>query len=205
MASRPCEHCFGDLPLLARRTARFCSTRCRTAAHRAAKAADPVPAELRKQPRWVRWQTVRRRSAKPTKMPTSLSGAPASSTDPETWTTHAKATASDVGDGYGFVLNGDGIVCLDIDGCIAPSGTVTPPALELIRLAGATYVEVSPSGYGLHIWGRANLQTGRVVKFRGQTVEIYPNGRYLTVTGKPFRSAPSHLADITDAIQTALD
>jgi primase-polymerase (primpol)-like protein len=61
-----------------------------------------------------------------------------------------------------------------------------------------TYVEVSPSGEGLHVWGRATVPTGRRVLVDGLSVEVYGVGRYLTVTGEVFTPGP--LADLTAVV-----
>ncbi|MDQ4091900.1 MAG: hypothetical protein M3143_00290 [Actinomycetota bacterium] len=129
----------------------------------------------------------------------------ASSTDPSTWATFAEARRSLVGIGLGFVLNGDGIVCLDVDHCLDERGRLTEGAAALLDLAGTTYVEVSPSGKGLHVWGRAELTQGRRVSFRGQSVELYPSGRYMTVTGKQYLGSLSVLGDVSAAVAAALD
>jgi primase-polymerase (primpol)-like protein len=110
-----------------------------------------------------------------------------------------------VGIGLGFVLNGDGIVCLDVDQCLDERGRLTQGAAALLDLAGTTYVEVSPSGKGLHVWGRAELTQGRRVSFRGQSVELYPSGRYMTVTGKRYLGSLSVLGDVSAAVAAALD
>ena len=44
------------------------------------------------------------------KVPITAQGNSASSTNPITWTDYQTASAAKVGDGLGFVLNGDGIV-----------------------------------------------------------------------------------------------
>ncbi|GEL19348.1 bifunctional DNA primase/polymerase [Pseudonocardia asaccharolytica] len=176
--------------MLAHSRARFCSSRCRTAAHRAG-----VPGELRRRPRWVRW-TGRKR-------PQTVDGRIASSTDPETWATYQAARRSTAGVGLGFVLNGDGIVCLDLDGCLA-DGVPNAATQLLLELAGRTYVEISPSGRGLHVWGRGELAAGRCTTFRGQPVELYGSGRYITVTGVRFPGAGSTLGDLSPALATVL-
>ncbi len=156
-----------------------------------------IPVELRRLPRWVRWTGQ--------KLPRTADGQMASSTDPSTWATFAEARRSLVGIGLGFVLNGDGIVCLDVDHCLDDRGRLTEGAAALLDLAGATYVEVSPSGNGLHIWGRAELTQGRRVSFRGQSVQLYPSGRYMTVTGKQYLGSLSVLGDVSAAVVAALD
>ena len=156
----------------------------------AAHRLEVIPAELRGLPRWVRWMGR--------KIPRTVNGGMASSTDPATWSSYREAKRSTVGVGLGFVLNGDGIVCLDLDHCVGPDGALSEGADVLVRLAGDTYIEVSPSGHGLHIWGYApGLQCGRRVTFRGQPVEVYPSGRYMTVTGRPFAGFERPLGDVS--------
>ncbi|MET9638076.1 DNA primase [Streptomyces virginiae] len=197
MTPRTCEHCAAPLPLMARRHARFCDTRCRSKAHRIAKA-DATPHELTTRARWVR------RSA--TKVPLTTGGIPASSTNARTWSSYKDAVASTVGVGLGFVLsNVDDIVCIDLDHCLNTlTGRLAPWAAAIVRDAGATYVEVSPSGDGLHIWGRANVRQGRRIRRPdGTAVEIYGTGRYIAMTGRRFKNAPSTLNDI-NALTTTL-
>ncbi|MCY0926206.1 bifunctional DNA primase/polymerase [Streptomyces sp. H27-H1] len=188
---RTCKHCAAPLPMMARQHARFCNTRCRSKAHRAAKS-DPTPHELKIRDRWIR------RSA--TKVPLTVAGMAASSTDPRTWSTHTDAAASTVGVGLGFVLSDvDNIACIDLDHCLNPlTGRLAPWAAAIVRDAGTTYVEVSPSGDGLHIWGRANVRQGRRIRRPdGTAVEIYGTGRYIAMTGRRHGSSPSILADLS--------
>jgi primase-polymerase (primpol)-like protein len=176
---RPCERCSTDLPVRTRQGARFCSTRCRVAAHRAG-----LPHDLRSRPRWVTHSKA--------KVPLTPRGRPASSTDRETWSRY-----EDVKDlpRRGFVLNGDGIVCLDLDHCLI-DGRVTGRAAEILARCPSTYVEVSLSGTGLHVWGRASVPAGR----RLDGVEVYGTGRYIAVTGERFGRCPSTLADLSDVV-----
>lgn len=114
-------------------------------------------------------------------------GRSASSTNPNTWTDYQTAAAAKVGDGLGFVLNGDGIVCIDLDHCY--NGKPTAEAQALIDSLPETYIEVSPSGTGLHVWGYATLAKGHRFNRNGLSVEVYPSGRYITVTGRAYRRA----------------
>src|SRR5690606_28454630 len=104
---RSCVRCGGPLPTRARRDTRTCSTRCRVAVHREARRP---PAPMRQLRRWVR------RSH--SKVPLQVNGGAASSTDPRTWSTYTAAMRSNVGVGVGYVLAGDGIVCVDLDHCV---------------------------------------------------------------------------------------
>lgn len=163
------------------------------AVHRAAKreADQPYPAELRERNRWVR------RSA--TKVPLRADGeGPASSTAAATWTSYVRASKSNAGVGVGFVLNGDGIVCVDLDHCIV-DGRPVGWALDLLGRCPGTYIEVSPSGTGLHIWGRGNVGTGRVIRRGPLAIEVYGTGRYIAM-GERYGDSPMTLGDITALI-----
>lgn len=168
---------------------RFCSTRCRVAAHRARRR---VPAELTRTPRWVRHSQA--------KVPLTIRGRAASSTDPSTWSTHEQARGSAVGAGLGCVLTADDdIVCIDLDHALDGTGRPVPWAAELLAAVPPTWIEVSPSGEGLHIWGRADMLGGRRLPRPGGGVEVYGSGRYITVTGRLYggRRATTQLADIS--------
>lgn len=95
----------------------------------------------------------------------------------------------------GFVLNGDGIVCLDLDHCLL-DGELTGRAAEILARCPSTYVEVSLSGTGLHVWGRGEVPKGR--RLRG--VEVYGTGRYIAVTGKRFGRCSSVLGDLSGVV-----
>lgn len=159
-----------------------CSARCRKRVSR----RPVVPDELTSRSRWVRWKYVKR-AGKFTKMPVDLSGAPASSTDPATWCSHDAARKAGVGDGLGFVLNGDGLACVDLDGVLV-GGVIEPRAAEFLAALDSFYVEVSPSGSGIHAWVQGGSPDGRKVFTldNGLKVEWYSDARYLTVTGKRF-------------------
>ena len=166
----------------ARADARFCSGRCRVRAHRGLRP----PAELVRRDRWVTHRA---------KVPLQVSGGCASSTDPSTWSTFEAASSCSGRDGVGFVLNGDGIACIDLDHCLV-DGVLEPWAQEIIDRCPRTYVEVSPSGTGLHVFGLATVGAGRNMG----GVEVYDRGRYMTVTGRRYGSFPNRLADISGLV-----
>lgn len=185
---RRCEHCEGNLPATARSDARFCASRCRVAAHR---RRNTLPSAMTSERRWVR------RAAN--KMPMTVSGRAASSTDPKTWTTHAAATESTAGVGLGFVLGG-GFGCVDLDHCI-DGGQVAPWAAKILAKAPETFIERSPSGHGIHIWGRLPERPGRKMRTGPVAVEFYSVGRYITVTGDVVPESRPVLADLTEFIE----
>lgn len=148
---------------------------------------ETIPELLRKQPQWVVWSWIwnpnRGQWDKP---PRQINGLAGSSTDPGTWTsfeTAHKAYLSENApwDGIGFVLSEEtGLVGVDLDDCRNPeSGQLQDWALEILK-GFQTYTEASPSGRGVHAFCLAKLPgSGRK---RG-SLEIYAEGRYLTVTG----------------------
>ncbi|WP_125262328.1 bifunctional DNA primase/polymerase [Streptomyces alboflavus] len=194
--TRRCEHCDEPMPITARSHARFCKPACRAAAHRASRA---IPAELTARPRWVR-RTAR-------KVPVTVGGCAASSTDPASWSTYRDAARSTAGAGLGFVLDGDGLVCLDLDHCLDAEGTVAGWARNILDMAAdSTWVEVSPSGDGLHVWGHGQLpdDAGRRLQLGDGTVELYSTGRYIAVTGRTFGDTPQRLGDLQHVIDSLL-
>lgn len=178
-----CTVCQSQLSPLRRGDQVTCSSKCRVAAHRALPAL-----ELRDRARWVRRMS--------SKMPMRCDGSPASSTNPDTWCDYNTAATSNIGAGLGFVLNGDGIVCVDFDHCLDGRGRALPWAAALLESVPATYIEVSPSGDGLHVWGFGTVGKARVIT----GVEVYGNGRYLTVTGRRWRACGSSFANIDEWI-----
>lgn len=180
-----CQVCGAEMSHHLGRRPKFCGTRCRVRSHR----GHHIPVELRKLPRWIRHSR---------KVPIQVNGQAASSTNPATWTDYETASAAKVGDGLGFVLNGDGIICIDLDHCF--DGEPSPEAQALIDSLPETYIELSPSGTGLHIWGYATLERGRRFDRNGLSVEVYPNGRYLTVTGRALTRHPLAQLDLTDIL-----
>lgn len=138
---------------------------------------ENFPDELISLERWVVWRN---------KVPyCATSQRKASSTDPSTWSSFPSSkTAYEVGkfDGVGFMLNNDGIVGLDLDGCVI-DGKPSSRALTLLSQVNAQYVEISPSGTGLRAFGYGALPRSRKGTIEGLRVEIYSNARYLTITG----------------------
>jgi len=160
------------------RKPRFCSGRCRLAAHRRKK----FPTELTDLPRWIRHENKR---------PMTYWGTWTSVTNPNNWTFYEVAKQSEHGTGLGFVLNGDGLVGIDLDSSIVNSSTdedgvilrtLSPYARHLIYLA-ESYAEVSPSGKGLHIVGFGKISASFKDRIWDNKVEIYDNARYFTYTG----------------------
>jgi hypothetical protein len=159
--------------------------------------AEHIPAELRARARWVVWGYVPEKDPDTgevdwDKPPVNArTRRLASSTNPETWSTHDKALAAYRRgglDGVGFVLDGsDDLVGVDLDKCRNPdTGAVEPWALDVVR-AIDSYTEVSPSGRGLRLFLHGKLPPqGR----KKGHYENYSRGRYVTVTGQHVEGTP---------------
>ncbi|MBG6083252.1 bifunctional DNA primase/polymerase [Zhihengliuella flava] len=176
MANRTCERCGAGLGFK-NQHARFCSVRCRVAAHRAAKRAPRFPAAMTSRRRWVRRETNKR--------PVTTSGRSASSTNAATWATFDDAAASTAGVGLGFVL-GDGIGCFDLDHCLT-DGRLEPWAADVLAeiQQPILFAEVSQSGTGVHVFVEAPEGPGAKIR-DGRNIEFYSKDRYIAVTGEPF-------------------
>jgi len=154
-----------------RAQARTCSGACRVAYSTKAKH---LPRFLTERARWIRYDSLKRPLS-------ALTGKPVDITDASVTVDYQTAVSSVFGDGLGFVLNGEGLGAYDLDGCIR-GGVITQAGLALVEGIHEEfrYVEVSPSGTGLHIWVNAPAAKG----IRAKGFERYTTGRYLTMTGK---------------------
>jgi putative DNA primase/helicase len=151
---------------------------------------ENIPAELTGRPQWVVWR-YERREGKWTKIPrTPSTGLRASSTDLMTWASFEEALAAYDGgtpappyDGIGFVFSSaDPYVGIDLDDCRDPeSGELAGWAREILeRVASDAYVEVSPSGTGIHIVVEGSVRGGGM---RRGSIEMYSMNRYFALTG----------------------
>ena len=166
----------------------YCSDACRMRELRSRE----LPREITSRDRWVRWALVPRRG-RLTKVPLTLAGRNASSTNDATWSPYAEARASKVGQGVGFVRGG-GIGCIDLDGCLDEKGRPSEFAQKVLAACPATFIEVSQSGRGLHIFGLLPEAPGRA----REGVEVYSAGRFIAMTGLRWGSSPRSLADLSE-------
>jgi len=132
-----------------------------------------TPAELQALRQWVCWRYVER-GGKATKMPCTVSGYAAKSTDAGDWCTFDEALQAlerNNAAGVGIVFHADDPYCgVDLDHCIV-DGQLAGWAREIVDALGG-YTEVSPSGNGLKIWVRG-VKPGtrcRTAWPKGQTI-----------------------------------
>lgn len=132
-------------------------------------------------------------TGKTDKLPCSPSGRPGvNAHDPSNWVSEqeARATAARLGHdfGVGFVLTAaDPLFCVDLDGCLLPSGQWSPFALATIQALPGCAVEVSHSGTGLHIWGRWAQPQPHTMKRVDLHAELYTEARFIAL-GDPARA-----------------
>jgi hypothetical protein len=143
---------------------------------------ERIPHDLQARPLWCCW----REQKKPTRLRQGrlVNGA---TNVPSDWLNFEAAVQNFYtfgGWGVGVLLNGDGLVAIDIDGCVH-DGEPSPESLAVMRDHGAGYVEFSPSGTGLHGYGFADLRRIQKTRFTlcDIKVEIYSHSRFMTVTG----------------------
>lgn len=141
---------------------------------------ETIPSELRLLDHWVCYRIVHR-NGKQTKVPFQPSKAPASSTDPSTWSSFDSACGAKGFSGIGFVFTAAaGYVGIDLDNCRdAETGEVEEWARKIIDELDS-YTELSQSGRGYHCIVKGELPPGAN---RRRRVEMYSQARYFVMTG----------------------
>jgi primase-polymerase (primpol)-like protein len=161
---------------------------------------ENIPRALKRLDQWVGWEYELKRpeaGGEPrwTKVPKTMQGYGASSTNPNDWASFDVVLATHLsgrgrGDGIGFVTTReDGFALIDLDHVIdLAMGNIAPWAWELVQVAQrerGSYCEISVSRTGLHLFVR-NKQVFDGVKKpigEGQALEIYSHSRFFTMSG----------------------
>jgi putative DNA primase/helicase len=160
-----------------------------------------VPDDLAERDQWVLWRRELV-SGRETKVPYSIRGSRASSTNPRDWGDFQNALRiwrrrPEQYAGLGFVFSAhDPFVGIDLDDCLDADGNLKAWAQGIVERFSDTYIEISPSGEGLKIWAKGQLP-GNVagVELGDGQIEMYDRSRYFTVTGRVFRGAPLEVED----------
>ncbi|MEX3616483.1 phage NrS-1 polymerase family protein [Paenibacillus glucanolyticus] len=156
---------------------------------------DKIPTELKERKQWVVWKLEQRKgSAKPTKVPYTIDGERASSTDPSLWANFEEVLAAynknkKILSGIGYVFSeGDPFTGVDIDNCIV-DGKVQEDVVEIVKSLNS-YTERSQSKKGLHVIvkGRIPGPKNRTGKF-----EMYDQDRFFVVTGDHVAKTPTSI------------
>lgn len=129
--------------------------------------------ELEKYSRWITYRTAIKANGELDKIPCDFRGYRISAVEPVNW--HSFSTISRF-ENKGFVLNGDGIACLDSDKFL-----VTPKQEQRVmcELLADCPNEVSISGKGLHHWFRTDLTSSLISHELG--IELYVAKRFIAL------------------------
>jgi len=151
---------------------------------------EAIPDDLQHYPNWITYRIKEFKdtegNVKRTKIPyTPTTGMKASTTDPATWVDFETALACESNyDGLGFVFTNSPFVGVDLDDVGNEIKAFEHGDLNNIvgefHEALQTYMEISPSGNGLHLILKGELPQGGN---RAGNIEMYDTGRYFTVTG----------------------
>lgn len=174
-----------------------------------------VPQQMKDIPHWVNWKYIWSESQKRwTKLPLNPIGLKAAAADdPATWGTFL-SSCGNVWDnnelGIGFEIgkkaagHSSGLFCVDLDHVLKDGVIQDPAALDIFETLDS-YTEISPGGDGLHIWIKADVTEDRA-KRKG-VIEMYGDGRYITVTGNLYgsrRTIEERTAEINELIDRYL-
>jgi primase-polymerase (primpol)-like protein len=156
-----------------------------------------IPKELKSLPQWVCWRLEQdKRSGRDCKVPYSPKNSHrASPNNPATWGTLEEAincAEKYLFSGIGFMFTAEcGINGIDLDHCLE-SGNLNEIAADILAHLPPTYIEISPSGKGLHIFFKGTLTSGG--NRNGKSgVEMYSVSRYFTVTGNKYPGSADYI------------
>lgn len=158
-----------------------------------------IPEILKEKNAWCVWR-YEKRDGKPTKVPRrpySLTGA--KSNHPHTWVSYEIAV--DCCEkrklaGIGYFLHDDDCG-VDLDDCVI-NGVISDEAKEIIAALN-TYAEISPSGTGVKLLGRATLPPADRKK---DNYEVYDKSspRFFALTGNHVEGTPTTINDCQEPI-----
>ncbi len=125
-----------------------------------------------------------------TKPPTDVNGHKIDAQNSNNW--RSFEDSYNASDQIGFVLTDDDpFLFLDLDH-VLKDGKLCSWAEELIAQLPATYIEISPSGDGLHMLYKLNdipeLKANKRKFDDGTVLEVYFNKRYFTLTGNVYQA-----------------
>jgi len=161
---------------------------------------DMMPDELKALRQWVGWKYVLK-GDKHTKIPIApFTGRYAAVDGPSTWGTYSEALAAVETyslAGIGFMLSpSDPFTAFDLDGCRDPiTGELNAFAREIVQEANS-YSEATPSGAGVRILARGALPSA----VKRAEIELYGEGRFVTLTGHRLPDCPVIIASAQDLL-----
>lgn len=181
---------------------------------------DGIPEALRSTARFCVWR-IEERDGQRTKVPYNpRTGGRAMINMPSTFSTfdvavktyQASLDKPDPYLGLGISIT-SGLVVIDIDHCVDAAGAISDFAQDVLDIIGDAYVELSPSGTGLHVFGVApGFAFDKIRYFMKKSelgLEVYVAGstnRFMTLTGQALVDCgAAALPDISSTLPELLD
>jgi putative DNA primase/helicase len=179
---------------------------------RGTSSADAIPQELRDRPQWVLWKFEPDQDGRPTKVPYTIKGPKADSTDPATWSSfrlaHDALLRLDGYTGLGYVFSADApYTGIDFDDCFDSEGVLYGD-VDVLLATLDSYAEVSPSRTGVKTIVRATKngfsRRSTSATSWGGKFEVYDQKRFFTITGEALNgNAP--IGDRQEELDTVLE
>lgn len=169
---------------------------------------EAIPEELKKYPNWVVWIRVPKKDGTLGKVPISPKTKKGLHNVAECDTFENAVKVFKAGGnrwgGIGFHFSNTPFVGIDVDRCIN-NGVLDARIKAITVEAFNSYTEISPSGAGIHIIGRADI-TPEVNKVEWDLdtsieFEMYSEKRFFTITGDVFENY-SAINDVSEYAET---
>ena len=150
--------------------------------------------EMKEFNNWVIWRYETDADGKIKKIPLNpKTGNRAKTNDSETWADYQTATDAIKkfkATGIGFEFSDSPFGGIDLDNCFNSKGELSAMADDIVKTVNS-YTEYSPSEKGLHILFKLSEPIEGAKKIQGLGLEMYSEGRFFTITEKPFRNVKS--------------
>lgn len=138
-----------------------------------------IPNEMKNLKRFIGWRKEEL-NEKIAKIPFSLIDEKSIGWNkPNRWLSFNEITDKDQDLGF-VLLESDKIVCVDLDNSIL-DGNLTVMAREIVEAFKGSYMEISQSRQGIHIFAKGSLPENLILPSEG--IEIYKDNRYIALTG----------------------
>lgn len=171
-----------------------------------------IPPTLKNFRRWLCWRLEPAgENKKPKKIPMTVENGElvaADATNSAHWLTFPEALSwykKKLCSGIGFALSSDTppqICCVDVDNCVDADGNLSELAKDIIAICGCSYVEVSQSGKGVHIFF---IDAQFLQSRKKGDVEVYGESRYIAVTGAAIEFYSDELLKVDGACNAVIE
>jgi len=167
------------------------------------------PKEMALLPNWVDWRLEPdKKTGRDMKVPYNpKTGYRASTANKNSWGTLEEALSAKEKynfTGIGFVFDDESaIIGIDLDKCFI-DGQLNDIANAILEKTPPTYIELSPSGTGFHIFVKGKMPRGGN-RNSGNGVEMYGTKRFFTMTGNRWKDCLDEIAVDNGYLQWVFD